>query len=90
MTQLVHSGVLSVCECILCHVCLQLMGLNGQPCVLQLGPGPVQPGSTLLLAGEGMPISKGGKGDLHVTVQVTIPRLPDDAKDKILPLLQGH
>lgn len=69
---------------------LQLTGLDGQPRVLQLGTGPVQPGSTLLMAGEGMPISKGGKGDLHVTVQVTIPRLPTDIKDKILPLLQGQ
>eukprot|EP00775_Hariotina_reticulata_P006437 gene6437-6667_t len=33
----------------------ELMGLDGQPRVLQLGTGPVQPGSTLLMAGEGMP-----------------------------------
>lgn len=33
----------------------------------------VQPGGTRLVVGEGMPISKGGKGDLHITFDVVFP-----------------
>ena len=45
--------------------------------VLQLpinGAAPVQPDATRLVVGEGMPISKGGRGDLHVSFEVVFPK----------------
>lgn len=46
---------------------------DGRPLSLPISSPPVQPGATRLVVGEGMPISKGGKGDLHVTFDVVFP-----------------
>lgn len=46
---------------------------DGRPLSLPISSLPVQPCATQLVVGEGMPISKGGKGDLHVTFDVAFP-----------------
>lgn len=46
---------------------------DGRALALPISSPPVQPGRTRLVVGEGMPISKGGKGDLHVTFDVVFP-----------------
>jgi DnaJ family protein B protein 4 len=46
---------------------------DGRALALPISSPPVQPGSTRLVVGEGMPISKGGKGDLHITFDVVFP-----------------
>jgi DnaJ family protein B protein 4 len=46
---------------------------DGRTLALPISAPPVQPGATRLVVGEGMPISKGGRGDLHVTFEVVFP-----------------
>jgi DnaJ family protein B protein 4 len=46
---------------------------DGRSLSLPISAPPVQPGATRLVVGEGMPISKGGKGDLHITFDVVFP-----------------
>jgi DnaJ family protein B protein 4 len=55
-----------------------------------LGPGPVQPGTKLMVKGEGMPVSKqaGQKGDLIVTVKVQLPQLSQQQQDALKGVLQ--
>lgn len=71
---------------------LQVDGLDGRAISVPLGPGPVQPGTKVLVRGKGMPISKttaaGSKGDLHVTVNVVLPRLSDAAQQQVAALLK--
>lgn len=64
---------------------LQVAGLDGQAVKVPLGPGPVQPGSKITLPGEGMPLSKTptSKGDLYVTIKVTLPCLNEEQRAKI-------
>ncbi|KAF8069569.1 psi1 [Scenedesmus sp. PABB004] len=55
-----------------------LTSLDGRRVPVPLGAGPVQPGATVLVRGEGMPISKpppGRRGDLVVEARVTLPAL---------------
>jgi DnaJ-class molecular chaperone len=47
---------------------------DGHSLPLPISSLPVQPESTRLVVGEGMPISKGGKGDLHITFDVVFPK----------------
>lgn len=47
---------------------------DGRSLPLPISSLPVQPGSTRLVVGEGMPISKGGKGDLHIRFDVVFPK----------------
>ncbi len=51
---------------------LQVPTLNG-PAPLEV-PSGTQPGGTLTLRGQGMPGLRGGRGDLHVHLRVTIPQ----------------
>lgn len=46
---------------------------DGRSLALHISAPPVQPGATRLVVGEGMPVSKGGKGDLHITFDVVFP-----------------
>lgn len=63
----------------------QVAGLDGRAIKVPLGHGPVQPGCRITLPGEGMPISKtpSSKGDLHVSIQVTLPRLDEEQRAKV-------
>lgn len=67
----------------------QVKALDGRSIDLPLGSGPVQPGSKLILRGEGMPVSKqpGHKGDLVVIVKVVLPSLTKQQKDKLKDVL---
>jgi DnaJ family protein B protein 4 len=51
----------------------------------------VQPGSRITVPGEGMPISKspGSKGDLLVSIKVTLPRLNDEQRTKMREACSG-
>jgi DnaJ-class molecular chaperone len=51
----------------------------------------VQPGTKLMVKGEGMPVSKqaGQKGDLTVTVKVQLPQLSQQQKDALKGVLQS-
>jgi DnaJ family protein B protein 4 len=64
--------------------------LDGHSITVPLGSGPVQPGSKLLVKGEGMPVSKtaGQKGDLIVTVKVQLPQLTEQQKAALKDVLQ--
>lgn len=46
---------------------------DGRSLPLPISSVPLQPGATRLVVGEGMPISKGGKGDLAITFDVVFP-----------------
>jgi molecular chaperone DnaJ len=50
---------------------IRLTSLEGEE-VLTVPPG-TQPGTTLTLRGKGLPDTRGGRGNLHVTVRVAIP-----------------
>lgn len=46
---------------------------DGRSLSLPISSLPLQPGASRIVVGEGMPISKGGKGDLHITFDVVFP-----------------
>jgi DnaJ family protein B protein 4 len=75
----------------LCGGSTEVAGLEGQAIKVPLGPGPVQPGSRITVPGEGMPISKspGSKGDLLVSIKVTLPRLNDEQRTKMREACSG-
>lgn len=61
---------------------------DGSPLPMPISSPPVQPGATRLVVGEGMPISKGGKGDLHVTFDVVFPtQLSNQQKAQLRQIL---
>ncbi|WIA10043.1 hypothetical protein OEZ85_010253 [Tetradesmus obliquus] len=68
----------------------QVEALDGRSIKVPLGPGPVQPGSKLLVKGEGMPVSKtaGQKGDLIVTAKVQLPQLSEQQRSLLKEVLQ--
>lgn len=68
---------------------LQVQALDGRTTNVPLGPGPVQPGSTITVRGEGMPISKqpGQKGDLVVNIKVNLPKLSQQQKDQLMGVM---
>lgn len=69
---------------------MQVEALDGRSIKVPLGPGPVQPGSKLLVKGEGMPVSKtaGQKGDLIVTAKVQLPQLSEQQRSLLKEVLQ--
>lgn len=73
---------------------MQVDALDGHVITVPLGPGPVQPGSKVLVRGEGMPISKASsaaaKGDLHLTVNVVLPRLSKGTQQQVAALLKSQ
>ncbi|KAF6265221.1 hypothetical protein COO60DRAFT_1697828 [Scenedesmus sp. NREL 46B-D3] len=68
----------------------QVEALDGRSIAVPLGPGPVQPGTKLVVKGQGMPVSKqaGQKGDLMVTVKVQLPQLTQQQKAAVRDALQ--
>jgi DnaJ-class molecular chaperone len=69
---------------------LQVEALDGRSIAVALGPGPVQPGTKLMVKGEGMPVSKaaGQRGDLVVTMKVQLPQLSQQQKVALKGVLQ--
>lgn len=64
--------------------------LDGTKTVVKV-PAGTQPGAVLRLRGEGLPDPRGGRvGDLHVEVQIEVPKSLDAEQEKLLRQLAEH
>lgn len=60
---------------------------DDSPVKIKIKPG-TQPGSVVTLRGEGMPTLNGGRGDLHVVINVAVPRKLSRRAKKLLEQLE--